>query len=468
MLQASRDYEFTRHGLIALGAINKSIEEENAALLKQQGSSTGTESLQQNTDSHVTRTQHRAFALREYQKAIKAMINAPIETSYSHNVRRALMSSLVIIHFEKYLRNDKAVLRQMVTALALLEEWFAQNPLSHPGISTPVPETVEEELVALFRRFDLQVMHFQDPRLRISHQFRAAYESSILKNIPMRFRDLEAARQIWDILACRVAHFMIGAGQAHDAKPLSRVSQGEDSAQWTTLSALYIYGSPIVYSQAARNEAAIHLREIQDWLSAFEPLYRSSQSSPDSDESFLSFQMITNAMIWAPIANAVLFTKETEFDVYLPTFQKLLSMIQSRQSGSTNVANLLENVNIRGYQIDLGGTVPIFFLGLKCRDRTIRNYVEKILEWMSQNFKWSAMTAPPMLRVLLEVYIWIRGIEEDDIGPLDEIPEGKRVTLTRFERHKVTNVVMAQCIQRYPGKEPVWYDKKFKIAGFGE
>jgi hypothetical protein len=118
MLQATKDYGFAKHGLIALGAINKAIDGSQTAATK----CLAFDPDAAKPNGHVMEKKHRDFALREYAKALKAMQDVPLEKSHSRNVWSALISTLVITYFEKFLSNEATVLRQLTMGEKLLEE----------------------------------------------------------------------------------------------------------------------------------------------------------------------------------------------------------------------------------------------------------------------------------------------------------------------------------------------------------
>jgi hypothetical protein len=145
VLQSSEQNESVRHGIIALGALQITLQASKCAT---------------QAYSPVARDEHYTFAIKQYSKAITKM---RISISRKRNdLRTTLLTSLLIICFECLHGNHESAIAQMKSSLNLLEDWLgsqksalsdtshtSNSPSVHSaaafGFRSPAPNTIEDE-----------------------------------------------------------------------------------------------------------------------------------------------------------------------------------------------------------------------------------------------------------------------------------------------------------------------------------
>jgi hypothetical protein len=145
ILQASEQNESIRHAIIAVGALDITLQASKSAT---------------QVDPLAAMDEHHKFAITQYSKAITKMRISLSEKR--HNLRTTLLTSLLIICFECLHGNHESAIAQMKSGLSLLEDWLeTQRPplidtgapsYSSSGISasvfgprSPAPDSIEDE-----------------------------------------------------------------------------------------------------------------------------------------------------------------------------------------------------------------------------------------------------------------------------------------------------------------------------------
>jgi hypothetical protein len=146
VLQASEQNEAIRHAIIAVGALDITLQASKATT---------------QVDPMVAMDEHHRFAITQYSKAITKMRISISENQ--HSLRTTLLTALLIICFECLHGNHESAIAQMKSGLDLLEDWLGSQepPLideaygAHPsgrkydastfGLRSPAPDTIEDE-----------------------------------------------------------------------------------------------------------------------------------------------------------------------------------------------------------------------------------------------------------------------------------------------------------------------------------
>lgn len=144
ILQASQQNEAVRHAIIAIGALDITMQVSSNSRF----------------DSLGTIDKHHDFAVMQYSKAITKMRVSISEGR--HDLRTTLLTSLLIMCFECLHGNHESAIAQMKGGIELLGDWLAQQQLHSAdesmtgeaspelaaaafGIHSPVPGIIEDE-----------------------------------------------------------------------------------------------------------------------------------------------------------------------------------------------------------------------------------------------------------------------------------------------------------------------------------
>lgn len=120
ILQESHNVTPIRHAVIAIGALNKAIEEAPGP------------SLKVNVIQDINK-KHHEFAVLQYLKAIQAL-NQYISSSNGPQLRTALMACLLFVCFETIQGSYASSVQQTYGGLKLLRSYYAGKPGSKPWI----------------------------------------------------------------------------------------------------------------------------------------------------------------------------------------------------------------------------------------------------------------------------------------------------------------------------------------------
>jgi hypothetical protein len=111
IIQACHQRLFARHAAVSIGALDLAMEYQT---LQPRTSASDQEEYADNA--------HHQFTLQQYGKALKLMTDSPPEEE--HHVRKALISSLLIICFETYRKDLDLAVSQSQPAVHVLVSWL--------------------------------------------------------------------------------------------------------------------------------------------------------------------------------------------------------------------------------------------------------------------------------------------------------------------------------------------------------
>jgi len=107
-----------------------------------------------------TPLQHHQNALKQYATAIKAMRQAAL--TRKQDLRTTLLTCLVIMCFEAWNGNQELAIKQIQMGFKLIQAWREEevdekDERRFVGLESAMSDTVEDELVRVFKRLDVQV-----------------------------------------------------------------------------------------------------------------------------------------------------------------------------------------------------------------------------------------------------------------------------------------------------------------------
>ena len=187
-----------RHAVIAIGALDFASPKPNS----------------------VSQTKLRQFTFREYSKSIseirKRIVGKKVgahDNWGNQNLRLMLMACLLFACFETFHGFLDAAIAQIHVGVRMIEEWLTTldqrwdvNRMT--SIASPRPNIVEDELIHIFSRLDLESLSSRknsDPQWQHYQRFFGQYS---MDTMPAKFEDLTEARKYLELADRRAMHWM--------------------------------------------------------------------------------------------------------------------------------------------------------------------------------------------------------------------------------------------------------------------
>lgn len=131
ILQTAEQHAFIRHAIIAIGALDTTLVLDISTAGPQSPHSI----------SLTKGNEHRIFALKQYNMAVKGM--RQISSEKNNDMRTTVLGILLIICFESLYGNHKTSLAQIRAGLKFLEDWHHKNSSGSDGIGIKSPVSVD-------------------------------------------------------------------------------------------------------------------------------------------------------------------------------------------------------------------------------------------------------------------------------------------------------------------------------------
>ncbi|KAL2760513.1 hypothetical protein ACRALDRAFT_2039138 [Sodiomyces alcalophilus JCM 7366] len=421
VLQECHTEDAIRHAVVALGALYKTLEQSSES---PPGSPT-------NHNRMDSAWKHWEVAVRQYSKAINALVRLNSQEQRSHRV--LLMASVLLGCFDSFIGDHKQGIRQIQNGLGLLEKLRAERRRRSPLSGSEEP--VEEELVTMFTRLAIQAksydmaFHFPQPyviRLTPSatEQARsppseacgspssAASDSLISRfSFPSRFTSLMEARHAWDKLLEGMMRFTETMfNHAH--------ASGSNNPMGILPKELQQYG--------------LSFRgHLDAWCEAFEPILQSRGLPGVTHQEKAGIAVLKMFQIMSQILYLMTFSaSESQFDVFQPQFETIVGLAlevvgdEERRAAAKRCPDPSQCYHRRhdrttptghikpSFSADLGIVPPLFVVATKCRNPVTRRQAIQLLRSSARReAMWdSELTA--------RIGDWIATIEEEGAAGL--------------------------------------------------
>ena len=325
--------------------------------------------------------QHRAYAERQYQRALseaKQLIDSP---STKH-IDRILMVCVLFILFEGLRGNYAASRAHMDSGRAIAARYRPVGPKTSQKNCSP-------EISEVLARLDLVALTFSDDASPYKYTL-----DDLLNTAP----DL------------RPSQF----GSIHQAH-VSLV----DLIRW--LLVLECHNRFLLEAPGhTPAEMEEELRECRERLSEWRYHWDMLQLQCAETGSLLG----KNVEIWYSMAAVVLdagfLGPESRYDVLLHHFQRIVQFGEDLSAGITNTGELAL------FSLDLGFVTPVFFCAIRCRDPHIRRRAIRVLgSHLRHEGIWESTVAAAIATK------WMQ-LEEEGLGEVEsaeQIPESKRIAV---------------------------------------
>ena len=343
VLQVSEQEESIRHAVISIGVLDMA-KVPSPTREKHQTN----EALQRNL-----------FALKQYNLAIKALR----QKVFTHqDLRTALVASILIICFETFHRNWETVAAQLKTTIRLIESRRRELGSN---------KDVEEDLLCMFNRLDMQTMSRTDPQIDLfTMDERLAFKDSQElhhNSVPDRFDEIPTARNYLYEMLRRQAHFTYWV----------RKKQAMDiTGSPETPPASYLSHAQSQADEALLLERSKHLREAARWMEAFGPLYekhRTPEQRSGDRRSFLAVSLMRLHFLIMVLTRVHMFdTSEVGFDRSFSSFKEMVDLCEDLLSDRNKFRGALGGAESKTFVFELQTLMALDNVAKKCRDPSIR------------------------------------------------------------------------------------------------
>ncbi|KUJ15389.1 uncharacterized protein LY89DRAFT_619298 [Mollisia scopiformis] len=431
ILQASNSEPFVRDTLSAIGALS-SCGRKWAKNLP---------AGKKSTDGIQVTPQYR-FALQQYGNAVNRMrkklasyanrTDSSQETK-DRNLRTALIACLLVICFEGLQGNYFQGLQHASSGHAILHEWLSEhqalepNPpssssIAKPGLGSPQPHLIEDELIHVFSRLDLQIMSFVDARPPSLHSKLKSEGTSTIANMPNSFTSLTSARLYWELIQRRTSHFIGDAATRtslrQDVDMNIDMGLGSGPVAVTPESEVRLSSHP-----ALMTEYHSYASEISSWFTSFLPFYSTLQTGSRTwnAASTLKIQALSHQIL----LHSSILADEWSLDHFIPDFRTIVSL-----GNLISTDPLFSTPHL--FSFDTGLVNPIRLVSKWCREPSIRRDSIALLRKVAcREGVWDALT-------MASVSEWMMEVEEERMT-WDE--EGEWC-IRKEDRVRTTNIVI--------------------------
>lgn len=443
ILQASVSEPFVRDTLIAIGALSSCGRKWAKDLPPGKKSTAGIEP-----------TPQYRFALQKYGNAVNNM-RKELTSNSNHEgstqqmkdskLRLALIACLLVVCFEGLQGNYFYALQHASSGYSLLHDWLSEQqdlgptPSSSsdttltrakPGLGSPQPDIIEDELINAFSRLDLQIMTYVDARPASLHARLKHEGTTTIANIPSIFTTVTEARLYWELIQRRTSHFIGDTARRSSLRKDKSLNidmgLGSGPILVSPESELKLASSHL--PSELRQEYQNYAGEIENWFKAFEPLY---STFPEKIKSWTALSILKiQALSQQILLHCSLLSDEWSLDSFVPTFRTIVSL---GQDISTDPMYLTPHL----FTFDLGLVNPIRLVSKWCREPSVRRESIALLRQIAcREGIWDALT-------MASVSEWMMEVEEEKMVWIDGVGDEKRKWVIRKEdRVRTTDLVI--------------------------
>ncbi|KAL3426397.1 C6 zinc finger domain protein [Phlyctema vagabunda] len=354
------------------------------------------------------------------------------------DARTLLLSCLLAVSFEIFHGNYVVGRRQTTVGLNLITRNANERKLALAANSQPVPDPIEDVLVQLFVRLDLQYLSFMEPEALHAHVSFKPPDAEKYHKMPARFSSLHEARRYWDFSVRPIMNFMNAKAiveqreQTQNQDPLvcpflekavpilvprtealmtpfTRVDDWEQLAPVieTTANSTSTCSTTTFSTNNSTNTASKSDQElISQWSHAFQPIYEASQSPrakrPSRTRAAL-LQLRYQATVIALSTHSA--GGEMQYDRLTSVYEEMVTL--AAQILAHSPATRHEAV----FTLDHGVVATLFGVASKCREPAVRRRAIELLELKPRREGlWEGVVAARFLRVIVD-------LEEDGLAP---------------------------------------------------
>lgn len=443
LLQTGHRQPFIQHATITIGALSKIFKlggvRAESSFAPRMGIS----------EDEVALQRHYLFALQQYHKFIRG--TRAYLSAQESDKRVVLISCLLVTCIERLQNHKQSSLTQARSGLKIMQQWIEDNTTpevleertsgergwsiaSVPGISSPAPHIIEDDIVQQFRRLELTSLALNNLNPGRHRRFNRDEEAA-LSVMPPTFTDIEDARLYLELILGRAYHFMTEARRAwHCKKPIFSVRYSDEDNPAIKEAADLPEPSGLSPDELDE-EQQIHAAANKRWDDAFQHLFRHLQKSVSASHPDLllaTLLKIRSLSLSIRLAGATC-VSELVYDRYASEFQKIISLARPMVENSQNFTD-------GSFCFDQGFIYELVLVALTCRDRALRREAIELLETKDwREGIWGSKRVADGARFILET--------EEESVETEFIPETARARLVRMDVDVEKRQAYIQCVQ---------------------
>ena len=411
VLEACNTEAAIRHAAIALGALQKTLEQPSSSSNVPSDSSR----------AHEEQLRHWQVAVRQYSEACNAMM--AMRDPDPSSLRTQLMASVLLASFDSFVGDFRQAISQIQSGLDLLERIRFIERLPAYGVATG---TAEEELTIIFMRMAIQAktydlsFHFPEPYI-VRFTSPAQHQARLQRlNQPDRQQGLDATLHDQNI-----HHSSPGTGS--DTGSATPSDSPPSPPPFTSVQEARLahdrLNERLVRFQESMNirpkersriamptpwlqEISLFKAQLASWAQAFEPLFQSRHAPHFSRKERARVSVLKIAHLTAIVISAVQFSSsEVAFDQHHALFQSMIDLtmeiVQEEEVESASAcrsesafchhqrqlpadylsAGVFSACHIKPtFSMDQGIVAPLFVIATKCRLPALRRQAIELLK----------------------------------------------------------------------------------------
>ncbi|KAF8864745.1 hypothetical protein BDZ45DRAFT_669119 [Acephala macrosclerotiorum] len=438
LLQAGQHQPFIRNAIITIGALNRSMKKID---LRTSPVPTGRKpSMVPDGQEDPNAARIHAFALEHYGQFLQGAKSNIASMTKEQGRRIAMIACLLVVCIENMQYRFQNALSHAQKGLNLLDELRDATPTSRSedGLSSPVPDLVEDELVQQFNRMEIVVMGMYDARVPSAHRKLKQEGYISIKDMPEKFTDVEQARLYLDLIMRRTFHFMASA-LADDQASYIRwddfppdVESVADPPRPLLDVSTRLRHTPDEISV----EQEIYVAENRRWQRAYEHIFRAAQQNLDRVESIRAILLKIHSLAITVRSAGHLSKTELVYDNYMPEFREIISLSRTLLYHPQSEKFFADG----RFCFDMGLIYPLMTPAMSCRDRKLRREAIALLgvrQW--REAQWSSEPSVDVAEFLMDV-------EEEGIDT-EYIPEWARARLSGVDADLELRTIKLHCIR---------------------
>ncbi|KAH7311102.1 hypothetical protein BKA65DRAFT_558921 [Rhexocercosporidium sp. MPI-PUGE-AT-0058] len=403
MLQSCHTNPAIRHALIAIGALDKTSETARDFHKLSVDASDGMPSS----------SEHHRTALRQYTKAVTLMRSS----SQSMDLKSTLLNCLVILCFEAWNGNLNLAVQQVQTGIRLILEWKADSEKlgTEANYRSVGPNFVEDDLVQIFCRLAIQVCFFASDRSLDCRAIIRAEGTEFSETMPKVFTSIKEATLYHQGILRRGMNFASSQKRYERFKPSDITTE--------------------LYEEYQR-----HVDAFDRWLAAFGSLPNivAEQAGSYNHTAVRKAKTLELTMKAAYISlSSCLTTDQMAYDDFNYMYKEVIELCEEVLN-DTSLPSTSRNTT---YCFDSRLILPLYFIGLQCRERTLRRKgINILLSWPKREGIWDTVFAA-------KVGQWAMMVEERHLEG-DLVPAWARVQTIKWTSDLENRTAILTCKQR--------------------
>jgi hypothetical protein len=354
-----------RHAIVALGALDKTAE------LVQSFDKLSLTPIERDAAANA----HHRNALRQYSKAVKHM--AADASAKKVDLRTMLLTCLLILAFESWTGNMDLAVNQVHAGIRLIQEWrekYKNDKDKYTRLS-PAPYVVEDDLIQIFCRLAVQHSFFADGHSPELHAVLGNEGPRFTRSMPDTFSDIFEAGTYYNGIIRRGVYLIT----THSAYLGPDVRKDSEIWRW-----------------AMKEQEEIQA-DVWRFNKALEPVLQKIGDGPQ--KHYALFIQLSMAIGYIGLSTH-LSVDESIHDEYNPVYKRVVYLAKAVMK-EMPTANKTRTSN---FCFDTRVIVPLWVVGLKCREPSIRREaINFLLANPRREGIWDSVFAGKVLQWVMEV-----------------------------------------------------------------